>query len=157
VSGTETDMSPDGRFAVTYRLTEQMNGQWAATPTVRDLRSGAMIVALEDDCLDASVCWNEAPGGFSLAVRRWPGVTQGVSAHFDVDGGTVRLGDAGELRPLAEAASLIADHFAPQQAAAAPPAMPGTPTPSALRRLAEGAAITLFIAGGLAVATGWLG
>lgn len=160
MSEIERQTSPDGRFEAIFRLSERMNGQWAATPTLRDLRDDATILALTDERLDGSVTWSEVPGRFSLTLRRWPGVTTGVTAHFDVDRGTVTLGDAGAPQPLAEAASLIDAHFDREEPAGATAASPSPPQPETagtLKAWAEGAAVALFLLAGLAVMAGWFG
>jgi len=160
MDGTERETSPDGRFEATYRLSEKMKGQWVATPQVRDLRESAVILALADDSLDGTVNWGAQPGRFSLALRRWPGKAGGLTARFDADAGTVRLGEGSEARPIAEAEALIADHFAAQEAAAISAAMRARAEPSTRARLAgaaEWAGIALFLLAGLAVMLGWPG
>lgn len=141
---TRTEASPDGRFEVTYRMSERMNGQWAATPEVRDLASGAVILALTDDRLDGTVMWGERSGRFVLGLRRWPQGAQGLVVHVDADAGTLRLGEGGEVRPLAEAQTLIERHFDALLPPPAPPAPAAKPSP--LRRAFDLAGWVLFAA-----------
>ncbi len=141
---TRTEASPDVRFEVTYRMSERMNGQWAATPEVRDLASGAVILALTDDRLDGTVMWGERPGRFVLGLRRWPQGAQGLAVHVDADAGTLRLGEGGAERPLAEAQTLIERHFDALQPPQAPPAPAAKPSP--LRRAFDLAGWVLFAA-----------
>jgi hypothetical protein len=156
VSGTETETSPDGRFVATFRLRERMKGQWVATPEVRDCRGDRTVIAFGDDDIDGTIDWGKEPGRFSLVLRRWPGAGGGVSAHFDVDAGTVRLGAAGEARPIAEAEALIGAQFAAQ--AAATPSPPEEPERRhRLAQVAEWAGIALFLIAGLAVLMGGVG
>jgi hypothetical protein len=148
MSDTETVTSPDGRFEVTYRMSERMNGQWAATPTVRDLASGTVILAFTDDRLDGSVVWGEQPGRFVLRLRRWPNGLSGLAVDVDADAGTMRLGEDGAVQPLAEAEALIERHFDARQPPPAPPPPPA-PALSPLRRAFDLAGWVLLAAAAL--------
>ncbi|MCL9999708.1 MAG: hypothetical protein NBV68_10010 [Erythrobacter sp.] len=158
MSDTETETSPDGRFEVTYRMSERMNGQWAATPEVRDVGSGAVILALTDERLDGTVMWGERPGRFVLGLRRWPNGLYGLAVHVDADAGTVRLGKDGAVQPLAEAETLIKRHFDARQPPPVPPPPPAPPL-SPLRRAFDRAGWVLFavmVLYGIALALGFV-
>lgn len=73
MTDTRTEISPDGRFEVEYWLTEGLHSQWRETPLVRDLTTRKTVLALKDQSLDASIQWHEAPGRFTLIMRRWRG------------------------------------------------------------------------------------
>jgi hypothetical protein len=157
VSDIRTETSPDGRFEVTWRMSERMNGQWAATPAVRDLASGAVILALGDSRYDGQVMWGEHPGRFTLGLRRWPDGAHGLAVHVDADSATLRLGEEGAVQPLAEAEALIDGHFDARQPPPPPPPPPPAPPPSALRRALDIAGWVLFagfMLGGALVALG---
>ena len=156
MSGTETETSPDGRFVATFRLNERMKGQWVATPEVCDCREDRTVIAFGDGDIGGTINWGAEPGRFSLVLRRWPDARSGVSAHFDVDAGTVRLGAAGEPQPIAEAEALIGAQFAAQAAAMA--SSPEEPEKRhRLGQAAEWAGIALFLIAGLAVLMGGIG
>jgi hypothetical protein len=156
MSDTETRISPDGRLEATFRMSEMAHGQWVATPALRDLVSGATILALTDWAIDGAVTWGDRPGRVTLALRCWPDASDGVAVHFDVDAGTVRIGEAGKAQPIAEAGTLIADHFAARR----PPPRPAAPEPApgrSWRDVAEWIAFALFMLAGLALLMGWIG
>jgi hypothetical protein len=158
LSLTETQTSPDGRFDAIFAMHERMRGQWVAVPSIRARDSGTEILALGDDNLDGSVIWGAQSGHFVLALRRWPDPGRTLSVHVDVDGGTVRLGDGGDVHPLGETAALIAQHFAAETPlAVATQVSSGAEARVTGRKVAGWLGIALFVAAGLAALTGWLG
>ncbi|MFM7404020.1 MAG: hypothetical protein ACKO1N_08000 [Erythrobacter sp.] len=156
MTGSKTEVSPDGRFEVTYFESERMNGQWGATPTIHERVSGTTVLSLVDERIDGSVSWGEPSGHFSLLLRRWPDPAAYLRVYVDVDGGTVQLGEEGNAQPLATAPALVTQYFAEQAAAKAPPP-PEPSTRSALRAAVDWLAIAALMLTGLALVMGWVG
>jgi hypothetical protein len=131
VSGTRTELSPDGRFEVEYWLSEGLHSQWRETPRVSDLEARRTVFELQDESFDASVEWHDMPGRFTLYVRRWPDCGYGLPVLVDVEAGTVQLGEGEETHPLARAERLVVRHFDERRRLARPIEIRRRPAPKA--------------------------
>ena len=85
--------------------------QYVNVPCVIEARTGRVLFEPHSGLCDAEHAWGEG-GHFSLTLRLFPDHSNSLTLHFDVDAGTVRLGEQVQTHPLETAAQLAQSEFA---------------------------------------------
>lgn len=116
-SGSEANchrfaISPGGRIRIDFYATEVRNNEWFEAPLVRDLEGGTIILELSHPW-DAHERWTGA-NSFALIIGKAQS-SKAVTAHFDVDAGTITIEERGKTYPIGKAERAIKKALARQR------------------------------------------